>query len=259
MKIVACCGTDIGIYRKKNQDAVSIRKKVIGGRQCFMAAVCDGVGGLSKGEYASRCMKERLERWFLYEFPQIAGQPDEEEIVKQRLKKMICFQNELLYEYGKQQGIRCATTVSVLVVSGEKYYIAHVGDSRIYLVTEKIRQLTEDQSFAAEALKSGKMSKEEIVKSGKENVILQSVGGDAKVEVLTYCGRVRENSSFLVCSDGFYHHMDEDEIAESFWRKRFETSYELGEELVEQIGRVKQRGERDNISAAVIQVFAEKG
>lgn len=254
MEFVACCGTDIGIYRKKNQDAVSIRKNEIGGRQCFMAAVCDGVGGLSKGEYASRCMKERLERWFLYEFPQIAGQSDEEEIIKQRLKKIICFQNELLYEYGKQHGIRCATTVSVLVVSDEKYYIAHVGDSRIYLVTEKIRQLTEDQSFVAEALKSGKMSKEEIVKSGKENVILQSVGGDARVEVLTYCGRVRENSSFLVCSDGFYHHMDEDEIIEKFWRKRSATSRELGEKLVDQIDRLKKRGERDNISAAVIQI-----
>ena len=102
MNCVACCGTDIGTSRKVNQDAVSIKTRQIHGT--------DGVGGLAQGEYASSCMRERLERWFLYEYPQITVNDETDKIIQERLKKTVDIQNKVLYEYGKRQGIRCACT-----------------------------------------------------------------------------------------------------------------------------------------------------
>ncbi len=87
-----------------------------------MAIVCDGVGSCA-GEYASSCMRERLERWFLYEYPQIDGNEEAEKIVLERLRKTVELQNKVLYEYGLSRGIRCATTVSALLLAGKSYFI----------------------------------------------------------------------------------------------------------------------------------------
>ena len=253
MNFIACCGTDIGTSRKVNQDAVSIKTRQIHGTDCYMAIVCDGVGGLAQGEYASNCMRERLERWFLYEYPQIAGNGEADRIIPERLRKTVELQNKVLYEYGLSHGIRCATTVSALLLAGGNYFIVHVGDSRIYLLDGKVNSLTEDQTLVAREVKMGILSKEEAQRDGRQNVILQSVGADRKVDILTYCGLVKGNFSFLICSDGFYHHAAERELLELFYEKNYDNSEQLGRAIEGMIGYLKDCGEQDNISAAVIQ------
>lgn len=239
MKVIACCGTDIGLSRKNNQDAVSIKKQTVGGIEYYMAVVCDGVGGLSRGEYASRCMKERLERWFFFEFPQIIGQRQEDDVILQRLYRQIEAQNEILYKYGKERGIRCATTVSALVLTPEKFFAAHVGDSRIYKIKSGVEQITDDQSLLAEV--------------NRRNVILQSVGAEPKVEICLYQGKADEDVTYLVCTDGFYHCVSQKEL-ENWGKSRFENLEALGSCLEKQIYLIKERGERDNISAAILQI-----
>ena len=253
MNFIACCGTDIGTSRKVNQDAVSIKTRQIHGTDCYMAIVCDGVGGLAQGEYASSCMRERLERWFLYEYPQIDGNEEAEKIVLERLRKRVELQNKVLYEYGLSRGIRCATTVSALLLAGKSYFIVHVGDSRIYLLDGKVNRLTEDQTLVAREVKMGILSKEDAQRDGRQNVILQSVGADRKVDILTYCGLAAGNFSFLLCSDGFYHHAAERELLQLFYDKNYDSSEQLGKAIEGMIGYLKDRGEQDNISAAVIQ------
>ena len=253
MNCVACCGTDIGTCRKVNQDAVSIKTRQIHGTDCYMAIVCDGVGGLAQGEYASSCMRERLERWFLYEYPQITVNDETDKIIQERLKKTVDIQNKVLYEYGKRQGIRCATTVSALLWTGQKYFIVHVGDSRIYLLDGKVKQLTEDQTLAAREVKLGVLQKEDVQKDVRQNVILQSVGAERSVNILTYCGYAGGDFSFLVCTDGFYHHADKMELSELFYEKKYNSSDELGRKIEGLIRCIKERGEQDNISIAVIQ------
>lgn len=253
MGFIACCGTDVGISRKNNQDAVSVKRQTLDGKECYMAIVCDGVGGLSQGEYASGCMRERLEEWFLYEYPQIYGNEEADRIILERLKKVVELQNEILFKYGQERGIRCATTVSALLLMQSRYYIVHVGDSRVYLLNQKVQQLTEDQTLVAQEVKCGMLTPEEAIGDSRRNVILQSVGADRAVQVLLYNGNVQEDSSFLVCTDGFYHFAAREELLENFWKRRYIDTSELGQAVECQIGKIKRRGERDNISVVVLQ------
>lgn len=253
MNCIACCGTDIGTSRKVNQDAVSIKNRKIHGTDCYMAIVCDGVGGLTHGEYASGCMRQRLECWFLYEFPQIFGNREADRIIQERLRKTVEVQNKILYEYGQKQGIGCATTVSAVLLTGSSYFIVHVGDSRIYLMDGKVRQLTEDQTLVAREIKLKILSREDAQKDARQHVILQSVGADRSVDVLTYCGSIDGKFSFLICSDGFYHHAAERELLEALYEKEYDNAAELGRKIEELVRAFKERGEQDNISAAVIQ------
>ena len=252
MRYVACSATDIGNGRTVNQDAASIKIPKSGEEGCYMAVVCDGVGGLSRGEYASRCMRRRLENWFLYEYPQIAKDAEADRVIPERLRRMIEQQNRLLYEYGQEKGIRCATTVSALLFDRGKYHIAHVGDSRIYRIGEEVEQITEDQTLTAWKIRKKLLTEEEAGREPGKNIITQSVGADRGIEILFYQGTAKGNTSFLVCSDGFYHHMEPEELLESFHRKDYRDARALGKELVRLIGLLKERGERDNISAAVI-------
>lgn len=252
MRYAACSATDIGNSRSVNQDAVSIKIKKNSGKECYLAVVCDGVGGLSQGEYASRCMRARLENWFLFEYPQIAGDAEADRIIPERLRKMIEMQNRLLYNYGQEQGIRCATTVSALLLDRGRYYAAHVGDSRIYRIDGKIEQITEDQTLNAWKIRRKLITEAEAAEEPGKNIITQSVGADKGIEILLYQGKAEGEMSFLVCSDGFYHYITREELLESFWKKDYRNSEELGEELKQLISRLKKRGERDNISAAVI-------
>ena len=248
---IACCATDIGTARTVNQDAVSIKVLTKGKTISYMVIVCDGVGGLSEGEYASRCMRERLERWFLYEYPQIALE-ESPTVIPERLRKTVELQNRLLYEYGLSKSSRCATTVSALLLEERKYYIVHVGDSRIYQLDGSAKQLTEDQTMIAWKVRHGLMTEEEARTARGQNVITQCVGAEKGVEVLLYQGDTDNRQNFLACTDGFYHQIQKEEILDSFWKKDYQSVQELGKELEQRIGQLKSRGERDNISVAAI-------
>lgn len=252
MRIIACCATDTGTSRKINQDAVSIKKRRINGEDCHMAIVCDGVGGLARGEYASCCMRERLEQWFLYEYPQIAGCGDADSIIKQRLRKAVELQNRILYEYGQRQGIRCATTVSAMLLAEQKYYIVHVGDSRVYLLKERAERLMQDQTLVAHEIKQGHLTEAEAQSDVRQHVLLQSIGADRQTDILLYSGTSDGDCTFLLCSDGFYHRIAEPELLETFCKQEYRDSRQLGSKMEELFRLLKERGERDNISAAVL-------
>lgn len=253
MGSIACCGTDIGIRRLVNQDAVSIKTSYINGADCYMAIACDGVGGLARGEYASSCMRERLECWFLYEYPQIAGNEEAGRIIPERLRKAVELQNKILYEYGSSHGIRCGTTVSALLLTRYEYFIVHVGDSRVYRLDKKVEQLTEDQTLIARDIRRGLLTKEAAQRDARKHMIEQGVGVNKSVDILLYRGNVSGDFCFLVCTDGFYHCVTESELLELFCGRTYKNSEEMGIEIERLIMKLKKRGERDNISAAVIQ------
>ena len=254
--MIACCATDIGTSRKINQDAVMVKKSPIGEREACIALVCDGVGGLSQGEYASACMCKRLERWFLYEFPQLVRR-EEENAVLERLYKEITLQNAVLYEYGRSEGKQLGTTVSVLIVYNGKYFAAHVGDSRIYRIAERVTQISEDQTLIASQVRAGVLSAEQGQLDQRKNVITQCVGAEKNVDVRLYHGEAMGNVSFLVCSDGFYHCISEDKMSDTFGKQTWPSAGRMGEQLAAMIQEAKQNGERDNISVAVIQQRVE--
>ena len=137
--------------------------------------------------------------------------------------------------------------VNNIIVKG-KYYIAHVGDSRIYKYKKGLEQLTEDHSLVALKVKKGEMTLEESKVSKEKNILLQCIGIRPDIEIYNKIGSIKDGDKFILCSDGFSNRLQDIEICDLF-------NYEdRGISLKETIDLVKSRGERDNISAIVLDV-----
>ena len=141
------------------------------------------------------------------------------------------------------------TTCTVLVLRGGEAFSAHVGDSRLYLVRDgHIEPLSEDHSLVNEMVKQGRISEEQARTHEDRNVITRALGLHPVVEVATWEAPlpVRPHDRFLLCSDGLYDLVSDEEIQEVVVS---ETPYVAGERLV---ALAKERGGHDNITVAVL-------
>lgn len=221
-----------------------------------MGVLCDGMGGLAKGELASAAVVRAFEEWFDQELPgKIAGYTWGKLALDWRL--LIKEANDRLQGYGKRNQVTLGTTVSAILIIEERYMIAHVGDTRIYKIKDSAEQLTRDQTLAARAAGKGAVTGSRAmgnfpVKGFGRNVLTQCVGASKTVIPDMLFGRVEKNSVYMICSDGFWHELKAEEI---YGRLRWERSRNLKEMaqnsrfLVEE---AKARNERDNISIALI-------
>ena len=245
-KIVTRAISDVGVIKKVNEDSI-IMKLAIGPKGHHgIFAIFDGLGGLEKGDQASGRCKETLEEWWNKKMKLLPSFTDEE---------IISSINEILYNcnnkisiYGEENNINLGSTASILIIVKGKYYIAHVGDSRIYKFDSKLKQLTEDHSLVAFKVKNGEMTLEESKVSKEKNILLQCIGIREEIEIYNRMGTIKHGDKFLLCSDGFSNRLEDDEICSLFNGKYIEES------LKETINLVKSRGERDNISAIVLKI-----
>ena len=158
MQYVGSVTTDVGIIKKTNQDSVCLKVADIKGKeQAAMVAICDGMGGLSKGELASATVIRRLSDWFDNELPIRLGKYSWKAL-SEEFGKMIKGLNYEIINYGKSVQTSLGTTLSMLLIIDGKYMIAHVGDSRVYRLRDKLEQLTEDQTYVAREIKLGRMT-----------------------------------------------------------------------------------------------------
>ena len=250
MNFVGTAVTDIGIVKKTNQDSACIKiAKTPQQGEIAMAIICDGMGGLAKGELASKTVIERFANWFEKELPKRL-KSFTWEALKAEWTKMIKEQNFKILEYGKSEGINLGTTFSAILIIGDKYMIAHVGDSRIYRIKDTIEQLTEDQTFIARELKKGTMTPEQAAVDKRSNMLLQCVGASKEVEPAFYFGNISPSTMFMLCSDGFRHVLSNEELLANFQPNITpEQMQQNSEQLVQ---TVKSRNERDNITVALL-------
>lgn len=240
-------GTDVGIKKKVNQDSLCIKKAFVGDKLMVLAIVCDGMGGLSKGELASATVVRRFSDWFVNEMSLTCESIEE---IRMQWERIIQKSNDKLWNYGIQNGVQLGTTLTaVLVIGNEDYLIAQVGDSRAYLLKREIVQLTEDQSFVAREVKRGNMTKEEAAVDPRRNVLLQCIGASKTVEPAFVKGKIEDGSGFLLCSDGFRHKVTEDEFLTYLGKTEVCEKQSIQSKIRELIELNKQRGETDNITA----------
>lgn len=244
--------TDIGVSKHTNQDSVCL--KIVHSKQMGQIAfmvVCDGMGGLQKGEVASAAVITRFADWFDRELPLIIESATWEWISgewEQLIKKM----NKQILDYGRQNHVNLGTTLTAMLIMKEKYMIVHVGDSRIYRITEQVEQLTEDQTFVAREIKLGNMTPEEAEVDSRRNMLLQCVGASRVVKPVFYYGDVCSNDIYIACSDGFRHMLSQKEMQEHFNAQKLQNKVNMTQEGRKLIELVKRRNERDNISVAFI-------
>lgn len=252
MRYTGMAETDVGISKKTNQDSVCIKiAETPDKKQIVMAVMCDGMGGLEKGELASATVIRCFNDWFEKTLPEKIDNYSWEKLGEE-WTDMIVEQNQKILDFGKLLRVNLGTTLSVMLIMDDKYMIAHVGDSRVYRITDKVEQLTEDQTFVTREVKRGTMTLEQAMADPRRNMLLQCVGASRIVEPVMLYGDVVPDSVFMLCTDGFRHVISEQEMYDVFGADKTDKPDEMRQRIRLLINTVKDRGEKDNITAALI-------
>ena len=205
--------TDVGNVREHNEDNFLVDKKL------SLFIVADGMGGHAAGEVASaiavRTIHEEIkrERELLQDF--IGGSRGASRVTNKDILALMehavhraCARiHEEAQADPNKRGM--GTTLSALLILGTRAFIAHVGDSRIYLNRgARVQQITEDHTVYNELIKRGKLTREQIEKVGHKNAITRAVGVYERVDVDTLMLEVLPGDDFLLCSDGLTGYLE---------------------------------------------------
>lgn len=255
MNFIVSANTDIGITKSTNQDSLSV--KVINtpqGRMSF-AILCDGMGGLDKGEVASASVIRAFDNWVHNKLPALCDAPIEDSVLRAQWSQILEEQNKIIGSYGSRQGTRMGTTAVIMLLTQTRYYIMNVGDSRAYEIMDSLKQITEDQTFVAREVALGNMTKEQAEKDERRSVLLQCVGASDEVYPDMFFDDVKANAVYMLCSDGFRHEISADEIYEKLQPNGLFDENTMNQRVAELIELNKQRQERDNISVVMVRTF----
>lgn len=250
MHFIATADTDIGISKEKNQDSVLIKHAASPRGEVLLAIVCDGMGGLSKGELASATVIREFSKWFDNELPNELCNLDMK-VIGGKWELLLKDLNLKILEYGKSVGVNLGTTFSGILLVGEQYVIGHVGDSRVYQIGSALRQITEDHTVIAREISRGTMTIEEAKTDKRRNMLLQCIGASKVVTPQIIYGEV-ERGAYLICSDGFRHEISEEEILKAFNPAKLKDKQAMHSNTKHLIDLVKSRQERDNISVVLV-------
>lgn len=250
MRYVATADTDIGISKSTNQDSAIIKHASFDEGEVLMAIICDGMGGLSKGELASATVIRAFSKWFDEEL-KFELENIDMQVIGGKWALMLKDLNVKILEYGKKSGNSLGTTFSGILFVNDKYVIVHVGDSRIYHIGSSVKQLTTDQTFVAREISRGTMTLEQAKKDKRRNLLLQCVGASDVVTPEVICGTT-EKGAYMICSDGFRHEITESEVYESLNPVNLVNKNAMHSNVRYLIEQDKSRNEKDNISALLI-------
>lgn len=250
MHYTATAETDIGISKDTNQDSILIKHGKCLKGEILMAIVCDGMGGLSKGELASATVIREFSKWFDDELPYELENPDMQ-VIGGKWSLMLKDLNIKIFEHGHRRNINMGTTFTGMLFVDDKYVIVHVGDTRAYQIGNSIKQITKDQTFVSREIERGTMTKEQAKTDKRRNMLLQCIGASDVLEPEIIIGK-SEKGAYMICSDGFRHEIDDREIYESLNPVNLVNSESMHSNSKYLIELVKQRKEKDNISVILI-------
>lgn len=214
MEFLSTFNSDKGNVRRTNQDSLCIKVASTTIGNIAMGVVCDGMGGLTKGELASATVIKAFAHWFDNVLPNMIGNLSINSI-RESWSKLIKKQNKKLIDYGASRGINIGTTITaMLIVDDDFWVIAHVGDSRAYRIKDNIEMLTEDQTVVQLEVRRGKLTPEEAEYDSRNNLLLQCCGCFDDVTPIFSYGNVDRNCVYMLCSDGFRHRITPGEMHE---------------------------------------------
>lgn len=235
MKVISGFFSDAGKSKGVNQDCAMTISAKYNKVNVYLGLVADGMGGYSFGEKASQIVSKQVIRWFERKID-IQSNTDKIERQLDELAKQL---NDVIYEYGQKNNIKIGTTISLLLIYGNRYSLLNIGDTRIYMIKNNIKQLSIDQSIYDENKKSG--------------ILTECIGITNNVEPYISSGKVKHNSTFVICSDGFYH-MITNQIMNEYLKSNYKNEGEIKDKIKKLIHYCLLKGERDNITALIMKV-----
>ncbi|MFM6225066.1 MAG: protein phosphatase 2C domain-containing protein [Dolichospermum sp.] len=258
-QIASASTVGLSLKRLQNEDNYGVRQQQLSNTETMiLGVVADGMGGMSQGELASKiAVKTVLEKPI----------PNEFKTVEQRNEWLISLfekANESVANQVRDGG----TTLSVILAISKQLMIAHVGDSRIYLLRKgEIRQISEDHSYVALLVASGEITEAESLEHPDRNVLIKSIGSkrrlsDGYVQTLKNTNQelsinLENGDILLLCSDGVWDLVPTNELAEIFGLYQ-NTPQDLQSGVNQTIAKVLERGASDNATLLALQCRMEK-
>ena len=247
MRITSAGITNVGMKRQNNEDNYLINDGL------GVYVVCDGMGGHAGGEYASQIAVTTVEEVLANirdENPDVDGATDEQ-ITQEKIKYAVRLAGKRIYERAQAdpefRGM--GTTAVILLFRRGMAYLAHVGDSRGYLIRGgEITQRTEDHSWVNEQIKAGLITPETAKHHRFRNIITRSLGFQEEVEIDTQVLRAEPGDLYLLCSDGLSNLVEDAEMGEMLVENSFQETLHMLVEIA------CQRGGDDNITAVIARV-----
>lgn len=231
--------TDIGKKRSINQDRIFISDTTVGALP-NVYIVADGMGGHRAGDYASSFAVERF-----IEYVRQSEQTNPITIMKNAILKT----NKDLIEVSKskEEYNGMGTTMVIAVIVDNHLYVANIGDSRLYVVHDDIRQITLDHSLVEELIRTGQLDRLKVRNHPEKNIITRALGASAEAVPDFFEVTLQEGDRILMCSDGLSNMVEDDELHDIVMEQTSE------EQVVSKlIDRANYYGGKDNIAAVVV-------
>lgn len=227
--------TDVGLVRTNNEDSYLINEN--GDEKLFIVA--DGMGGHNAGEVASLEACRKIEGYIQ------SHEGSSAELLEAAVKNA---NREIFNHASQNEAMRgMGTTVEACVLSGNEITVAHVGDSRVYIVSEReMRKITKDHSVVGMMLDLGTITEEEAKNHPQRNYITRAVGTAYGVEVDMIKESLAEDEYVLMCSDGLTNMVDEKEIQETII-----SAPNLSDAADALVAKAKENGGKDNITLVI--------
>lgn len=237
--------TDVGSVRELNEDTYLIKEY----GDALLLAVFDGMGGANAGETASAIARDEVEKYFDGFFADCGR--TEPAAIQAALASAADRANFKIFSLAAEnESLKgMGTTMVASLCINDKIYVAHVGDSRAYLIDKDgALQITRDHSFVQYLVDIGKLTPEEARNSTKKNIITRAVGVDKEVsvDVSVLEKKQYKGKTLLLCSDGLSGYLDAAKLASL--TKEYADEKELCEKLIE---TANAAGGSDNITAVV--------
>ena len=252
MDFMVAVHTDVGLVKKVNQDSLLVEKADTDVGPVVLAVLCDGMGGLAFGEVASACMVNAYSDWFRGEFPQLLHDGLNREALRNSWDSLVRAVSLRIMGYGRSKRVNLGTTCVALLIVDGVYYLMNVGDSRIYLISNNIYQLTKDQTYVQQEIDAGRMTREDALSDPRKNALLQCIGA-GEVPVPEYAfGSLNGEQCFLLCCDGFRHVVGPEEFY-AWLNPTASTDEDVMQNNLKHLTELnKERNETDNITAILI-------
>lgn len=232
---------DIGMVRSSNQDAYFTGEFSDGS---VFAVVCDGMGGANAGNVASETAVKVISEYLSKSYRTVMGVTDIERLLINAISSANIEIYDMSLKSPELSGM--GTTVVAAVIRKERVVIAHVGDSRAYLIGNEIRQLTRDHSVVQSLVENGTLTPNEAKVHPRKNVITRALGAEENIAVDSNVFDILEGQSLLLCTDGLTNFVESAEILNIFNNEKIENVAEI---LVD---TANKNGGGDNIAVVTV-------
>lgn len=251
MRFIVSEGSDVGRVKEVNEDSLAIKHIYINNQEIVFAVLCDGMGGFDSGEVASASVVEAFMQWFNLKFLKSISIYTEKKIFED-WKYVINKINDAIFHYGEKRNIQLGTTVTIMLIKNAQYYIANIGDGRVYELSNKIRQITIDHSVIEREIQAGRLTRQEARFDNRRNQILKCIGITSKVEPDFFSGKIVNGGVYIICCDGVRNKVYDDELFYYFHPEIMTTQFNMNNNIKYIFSLNKKRKENDNMSMILV-------